>query len=190
MNVDWISDLAKALVERRFSISSLSLFRFHLSPFPPETPVTQARVNVKVEPRSTYTFTMPLLLLTHVKITRQWKFTFDQKNVPEFLLYFLPLKFAHLNNTIINPTLTFSDCLPCQSPSYFFPPLPRLFPFSRFLMLFWATLRRKELWCHGECVWRVRLLSRQAPREVTQTQPLIESCNIRLKRQTFIKPSS
>ena len=88
---------------------------------------------------------MPLLLLTHVKITRQWKFTFDQKNVPEFLLYFLPLKFAHLNNTIINPTLTFSDCLPCQSPSYFFPPLPRLFPFSRFLMLFWATLRRKEL---------------------------------------------
>ena len=37
------------------------------------------------------------ILFTLVKITRQWKFTFDQKNVPEFLLYFLPLKFTHLN---------------------------------------------------------------------------------------------
>ena len=28
--------------EGRFSPSALSLFRFHLSPFPPETPYTQA----------------------------------------------------------------------------------------------------------------------------------------------------
>ena len=29
-----------------FSPSALSLFRFHLSPFPPETPATQARVKL------------------------------------------------------------------------------------------------------------------------------------------------
>ena len=31
----------------RFSPSALSLFRFHLSPFPPETPDTQARGDLK-----------------------------------------------------------------------------------------------------------------------------------------------
>ena len=33
---------------RRFSPSALSLFRFHLSPFPPETPDTQAIYTVRV----------------------------------------------------------------------------------------------------------------------------------------------
>ena len=32
---------------RRFSPSALSLFRFHLSPFPPKTPDTQARMKSK-----------------------------------------------------------------------------------------------------------------------------------------------
>ena len=33
---------SKSICVRRFSPSALSLFRFHLSPFPPETPDTQA----------------------------------------------------------------------------------------------------------------------------------------------------
>ena len=33
---------SKSICVRRFSPSVLSLFRFHLSPFPPETPDTQA----------------------------------------------------------------------------------------------------------------------------------------------------
>ena len=33
---------SKSICVRRFSNSALSLFRFHFSPFPPETPDTQA----------------------------------------------------------------------------------------------------------------------------------------------------
>ena len=178
------------LTERRFALSRNYYVRARVN----KTKANPMSSNVKVKPCSTFTFRRHLsynarfILFTPVKITRQWKFTFNQKNVSEFLLYFLPHKFTHLNNSIINPTLTFSDCLPCQSLSYFFPPLPRLFPFSRFLLLFWATLRRKELWCHGECVWRVQLLSRQAPKEVTQTQPL--TYIIRLTWRTFVTSSS
>ena len=36
---------SKSICVRRFSPSALSLFRFHLSPFPPETPDTQAMLN-------------------------------------------------------------------------------------------------------------------------------------------------
>ena len=35
---------SKSICVRRFSPSALSLFRFHLSPFPPETPDTQAKL--------------------------------------------------------------------------------------------------------------------------------------------------
>ena len=37
---------SKSICVRRFSPSALSLFRFHLSPFPPETPYTQASGNL------------------------------------------------------------------------------------------------------------------------------------------------
>ena len=40
---------SKSICVRRFSPSALSLFRFHLSPFPPETPDTQAKQGVKGE---------------------------------------------------------------------------------------------------------------------------------------------
>ena len=33
---------SKSICVKRFSPTALSLFRFHLSPFPPETPDTQA----------------------------------------------------------------------------------------------------------------------------------------------------
>ena len=39
----WVSCLPKGLGERR---SALPLFRFHLSPFPPETPDTQANIDL------------------------------------------------------------------------------------------------------------------------------------------------
>ena len=43
-NIAWVSGLPMG--EGGFSSSPLSLFRFHLSPFPPETPDTQATNNI------------------------------------------------------------------------------------------------------------------------------------------------
>ena len=42
VDLAWVSCLPKGLGERR---SALPLFRFHLSPFPPETPDTQADID-------------------------------------------------------------------------------------------------------------------------------------------------
>ena len=45
---------SKSICVRRFPPSALSLFRFHLSPFPPERPDTQANARVNLCEMSTY----------------------------------------------------------------------------------------------------------------------------------------
>ena len=92
-----------------FSPSALSLFRFHLSPFPPETPDTQATVNIatniknfrapeKKASKQASSLCSLLFLLKHLHFTMQFflHVTTHKKLV-------LGLKFRIAKNSKISP---------------------------------------------------------------------------------------